>query len=356
MAAAEPGAVQGLVVRTGKDGSFSLWSETFGEGFHSGRGALREARETFLNPSQLERFQPGSTIRVLEVCVGTGCNLAVLLEACALRHLRLEWIGLELDPEPLRLALSQPAFRCPWQLQTLQVLEQLLERDGWQRSSAAAPVGAPAALRGQDRAERATPVLPGGRGGPEAPADPDADPACAWMSRGRIHWGDARQTLRQLQADAAEPFDLIWHDAFSPQRCPQLWSVEVLADLASLLRPEGRWISYSSAAAVREALRLAGLQLAALQLQPDAVSEAQVWSGGTIASPSALSPSGLWRLLTPMEQEHLACSAGEPYRDPSGTAAAGQILTARQQAQAEALARGSREPSGAWRRRWGLEG
>jgi hypothetical protein len=45
----------------GADGSFSLWSHSFGEGFHSGRGALREARETFLAPSQLERFPPAPT-------------------------------------------------------------------------------------------------------------------------------------------------------------------------------------------------------------------------------------------------------------------------------------------------------
>lgn len=303
-----------LVVRTGADGSFSLWSEAFGEGFHSGRGALREARETFLNPSELQRFQPGSRIRVLEVCVGTGCNLAALLEACSSRQLRLDWTGLELDPQPLRLALSQPAFRAPWQPGTLRVLEHLQRRGEW-----------------QDGAEGSA-------------------------SRARMLWGDARQTLQRLQQHQAGRFDLIWHDAFSPQRCPQLWSLEFLGDQTRLLRSEGRWISYSSAAAVREALRLAGLQLAALQLQPYAVNHGQIWSGGTIASPSALPPSDLWRELSAMEQEHLACAAGEPYRDSSRTAPAAEMLAARQQAQAEALANGSRSSSSAWRRRWSVQG
>jgi len=355
MSAPEPSAGQGLVVRTGNDGSFSLWSEAFGEGFHSGRGALREARETFLIPSQLERFPAGSAIRVLEVCVGTGCNLAVLLEACAVRYLQLEWIGLELDPEPLRLALRQPLFRGPWQPQTLQVLDQLQQRGSWLRSGVAVPAEAPAALRRQAWAERAASVLPDGCDRSEVPCGRHADSPSPSLSRGRILWGDARQTLRQLQAVAAAPFDLIWHDAFSPQHCPQLWSLEFLADLARLLGSEGRWISYCSAAAVREALQRAGLQLAALQPQPDAFSDVPVWSGGSIACPRALPPSVLWRPLTPMELEHLACSAGELYRDPSGTATAGQILAARQQAQAEALASGNREPSGAWRRRWAVE-
>lgn len=317
MPAADPGppatAGQGLVIRTGADGSFSLWSEAFGEGFHSGRGARREACETFLHPSGLTRFPTGSTIRVLEVCAGTGCNLAVLQEACSHRGLRLDWTGLELDPGPLRLALSQPAFREPWQPETLALLETLQRHGRW-------------------------------CGGAESGS-----------SRARMLWGDARQTLRRLQPERDGRFDLIWHDAFSPQRCPQLWSLEFLGALTRRLQPGGRWISYCSAAAVREALQLGGLHLAALRLQPYAVSHAPAWSGGTVASHGVLAASELWRSLTPMEQEHLACSAGEPYRDPSGTATADQILVDRQQAQAEALASGRRGSSSAWRRRWGVE-
>jgi len=217
-----------LAIRSGADGSFSLWSETFGEGFHSGRGALREARETFLAPSQLERFRPGERLTVVEVCVGTGCNLALLLEACAARGIALEWWGLELDPRPLRLALAAEAFRRPWQPPTLSVLEQLLERGRWQGDFAS----------------------------------------------GRMLWGDARQTLAELVRERGGAMDLIWHDAFSPRRCPQLWTVELLGTAAALLAPEGRWISYSSAAAVRETLRLHGLHLVALDIQETELSSA----------------------------------------------------------------------------------
>lgn len=120
-----------LTIRQGADGSFSLWSPRFGEGFHSRRGALREARETFLAPSQLERFSPGQRLTVVEVCVGTGTNLALLLEGCVELGLELEWWGLELDPAPLQLALAEPAFRSQWHPQTLQTLETLSERGCW---------------------------------------------------------------------------------------------------------------------------------------------------------------------------------------------------------------------------------
>ena len=120
--------VEGFALHPGRDGSFSLWSEAFGEGFHSGRGALREARETFLYPSQLERVPPGGRLRLVEVAVGTASNLALLLEACAAREIALEWWGLELDRRPLRLALSAKEFRRPWQPSTLLALEQAMER------------------------------------------------------------------------------------------------------------------------------------------------------------------------------------------------------------------------------------
>ena len=304
---------QGLEQRCGTDGSFSLWSAGFGEGFHSGRGALREARETFVAPAELERFAPGSTLNLVEVCVGTGTNTAALLEACAARGLRLQWWGLELDPAPLDLALAAADFRRQWQPQTLAALRQLQRRGHWQNAQTA----------------------------------------------GRLLWGDARQTLAGVLAVARGQVDLVWHDAFSPRHCPQLWSVEFLAALAALLAPHGRWISYCSAAAVREGLRLAGLQLAALPAaetlqRGGGDSGRRVWSGGTLASPQPLPPATPWRPLTPMEQEHLASSAGEPYRDPSGHADAATMLAARQVAQAQALASGCRSPSSAWRRRWGL--
>lgn len=345
---------QALTIRTGADGSFSLWSDAFGEGFHSRRGARREAQETFLIPSELERFPPGRTIRVLEVCVGTGSNLAVLLQACATRGLQLDWIGLELDPEPLRLALGDPAFRASWPPATLTVLQELQQQGSWQAADIRDIGGdQPSGAFAGDQPSRHAPAA--GMAAPSsARAGTDgADPGR--VSHGRMLWGDARGTLRQLLVEGGGRFDLIWHDAFSPQRCPQLWTVEFLKELCSLLGPEGRWLSYCSAAAVRETLQLDGLQLAALPTPEQLSDSASTWSGGTVASHGPLPACALWRTLSPMEQEHLASGAGEPYRDPTGTGTAEEILANRRQAQAEALATGRRCSSSAWRRRWGVE-
>lgn len=313
MSGCRPDPPQGaLEARTTADGSLTLWSEHFGEAFHSGQGAHAEALNKFVAPAQLERFAAGSVLRVLDVCVGLGYNTAALLEAAEDRGLRIEWIGLELDPRPLGLALSNRAFRALWRPASLTALEQLHHEGRW--------------------------------------------------SSGFWLLGDARTQLAQVLHAWEGQCDLVLHDAFSPGHCPELWTVEFLGGLARLLNPQGRLLTYCAAAAVREALRLAGLHLASI-VTPDtpagaAGDQRRVWCAGTAASPTpfaglnAGSSGGnpLIRGLCPMEIDHLRSRAAEPYRDPDGNADAATIQ--RWRAERQRLHPG--ESTSAWRRRWGL--
>jgi tRNA U34 5-methylaminomethyl-2-thiouridine-forming methyltransferase MnmC len=295
--------------RSGADGSFSLFSARFGEGFHGAMGALSEARAKFVAPAQLERFAPGQQLRVVDVGFGLGTNSAALREAALARGLTLELWGLELDPAPLRQALAAAAFRRQWRPDTLVLLEQLLEQ---------------------------------GRQGEAA-----------------LLWGDARQQLPHLLGTLglAGRCDLVLLDAFSPQRCPELWSLEFLGQLALLLRPQGRLLTYCCAAAVRHSLRQARLQLASIRPPAKPVAGARAsWSGGTAASPTSLTGAappdeGPLGPLSAMELAHLATRAAEPYRDPSGRTNSAAILAARRQAQASSGA----PSTSAWRRQWDLE-
>ena len=116
-----------LEPRITADGSFSLWSEAFDQTFHSARGAVEEARSTFLAPAGLEGLAPGSNVAVLELCVGTGTNTAELLDRCRKLELKLRWWGLEADRRPLQLALAEPRFRRQCSEQSLDSLDFLDE-------------------------------------------------------------------------------------------------------------------------------------------------------------------------------------------------------------------------------------
>jgi tRNA U34 5-methylaminomethyl-2-thiouridine-forming methyltransferase MnmC len=284
----------------GGDGSFSLHSTRFGEGFHAADGALREAQVSFVAPAELHRFPAGSTLRVVEVAVGTGTNTAALIAAAGAAGVELEWWGLEADPEPLRIALGEPPFRRQWPAPVIARLE-------------------------------------------------------AWAGGPRLLWGDARRRLGELPEPLLGSCDLVLLDAFSPRRCPELWTLDFLGRLARLLSPRGRLVTYCAAAAVRSALRDLGLHLASVVPPGPATAGERSpaggrWSRGTVASPAPL-PSSPWLgPLAAMERDHLASRAAVPYRDPTQDATAGEILAAR-----EREVRGSTAPSGgSWRRRWGI--
>ena len=137
-------------------------------------------------------------------------------------------------------------------------------------------------------------------------------------------------------------------DAFSPQRCPELWSEEFLGALAHRLAPQGRLLTYSRSAAVRASLKRAGLRLFSLLPAP---GERAGWSSGTLATPpdSACPQDGPgWRPLSAMEWEHLKTRAAVPFRDPQGNATADAILQRRREEQQHC----GYEPTNAWQRRW----
>ena len=69
-----------LSVFTTDDGSISIHSSYFNEGFHSASGALRESHQKFLQPAQIERFKGNFDPHILDVCVGMGYNSACIIE------------------------------------------------------------------------------------------------------------------------------------------------------------------------------------------------------------------------------------------------------------------------------------
>ena len=282
------------------DGSFSLHSDHFGEAFHNSAGALNEAKAKFVEPAELKRFNNGRPLRILDVCVGLGYNSAAIFNALQAHPKELVWWGLELDQRPLQLALDQKRFCDLWSQPVHQRLINIRDHGGWQENN----------------------------------------------SRGIQLWGDARATLQEIPKPVR--FDLVLLDAFSPQRCPELWSEEFLGALARRLEPQGRLLTYSRSAAVRASLKRAGLRLFSLLPAP---GERAGWSSGTLATPpnTACPQDGPgWRPLSAMEWEHLQTRAAVPFRDPHGNATADAILQRRREEQQHC----GYEPTNAWQRRW----
>lgn len=275
-----------------QDGSYTFYSEEFGETFHSSYGAKQEARDKYIKPCLIQEIaSQNSSIRLLDVCYGLGYNSAAALEAIwsVNPQCYVELIGLELSPDVPRAAVRHRLLSY-WQSPVPQLLAELAKR-----------------LEVKDRCLVAKLIL-----------------------------GDARQTIKSL-TESKWQADAIFLDPFSPPKCPQLWTVEFIELVAKCLTPTGRLATYSCAAAVRTALSLAGLNFGSIILQ-----ERQ--SPGTIA---ALEYKNIPQLAK-WELEHLKTRAAIPYRDPNLRQSATEIYFNRQQEQAKS----NLEPTSKWKKRW----
>lgn len=274
------------------DGSQTFYSPEFGEWFHSRGGAYAEARQTYVQATNLvARAQTQGQIAVLDVCYGLSYNTAAALEALWQQEssCSLDLVALELDARVPQAAIAQ------------RVLAQ------W-------PSSVQAALAALAHGEPLPPGL-----------------------TGTLCVGDARQTI-QPWVQTGWQADVIFLDPFSPPHCPQLWTVEFLHLVAQCLKPEGILATYSCAAAVRSALLQTGLRLGS------SPGIGRQWPStlATFSQKISLAP------LSQQEQEHLETRAAVPYRDPSLVDEADTIQQRRQVEQAASPLKST----GAWRRRW----
>jgi len=283
---------QTLTPQMTEDGSFTFFSAEFQEKFHSQSGAKQESEGKFVLACQLAQkaFQTDH-LCLLDICYGLGYNSASALERIwsVNPHCQVTLIALELDLNVPRQAIAYHLLD-QWADPIPQWLKKL-------------------ALEG--RVE--SPLL-----------------------KAELLSGDARLTLQQVLKSGFKA-DAIFLDPFSPPKCPQLWTVEFLTLLAQSLAPEGRLATYSCAASVRTALRLAGLKFGAgVQVGKR--------SPGTVANFTGkdLPPISL------QEQEHLQTRSAIAYRDPHLQDSA-EVILARRKAERETS---DLEPTSHWKKRW----
>ncbi|MEM0950928.1 MAG: MnmC family methyltransferase [Cyanobacteria bacterium P01_H01_bin.74] len=150
--------------------------------------------------------------------------------------------------------------------------------------------------------------------------------------------GDLRSVIQTIDA----PIDAIFHDPFSPQCLPELWTLTLFHCYFNLLKSRfGGLYTYSSAASVRGAMQRVGFQI----FKTSGLGKK---SGGTVGRipGTLLASDDLNRFnLTPLseaERKYIQSKAGLPYEDNACLNASREIIIAnRKAAQAS-----SNRPSG----------
>ncbi len=207
------------------DGSFTLRHPLLGETYHARDGARTEALYKFIHPSGLAERLRSRPLRLLDIGFGLGINCRAALEAAEAAPHPLEVDSLEREPEALDRALSL------------------------------APSDPLLLDLARDRAH------------------------CRGPHRVTLHLGDARQRIQQLPG----PWDLIFHDPFSPLRNTECWTADFFALLRARSTPESVLLSYSQSLIVRAGLNAAGWRVTHTPAHPP-------HRGGILAVPDASAP------------------------------------------------------------------
>ena len=164
-----------------------------------------------------------------------------------------------------------------------------------------------------------------------------------------ILWGDAREKINIIPSSIK--FDLIYLDGFSPQKCPQVWTIEFLSKVTEKLNSQGYLITYSSSAAVRKTLRNLGLEI--FTINPS-FKNRTFWSQGTVAiskfDKNKMKPNLYFGKLALMEEEHLLTKASIPYRDQDLNSNKEDIIRRRLDEQLFSNLLSTNK----WREKWGM--
>lgn len=202
-------------VRATADGSATLFVPALNEHYHSRHGARQESKHVFIRHGSWPRLEAGEgldrPLRILEVGLGTGLNALLTLEVAVAHGAEVAYDGLETFPlPPAVVAALQPE---------------------WDQY-------------GEPLATLFTELH-----------------AAPWGRKTELQPGFTLQKIQEpLQEVSLTPehYDVIYFDAFAPEKQPELWTEAIFAKLYAAAAAGATLVSYCAQGQFRRNLRAAG--------------------------------------------------------------------------------------------------
>lgn len=186
---------------TTKDGSVTYHSAEFDETHHSISGAREEALKKFVLPCEIGSRD---SVSVLDVCFGLGYNSAAAVDAFNGSHIRI--VGLENNASIVGKIVS---LGSDYPFECFDIMKDVAEKGCY-----------------------------------------ESEQVCV-----SLVMGDALDSVTGLSDSS---FDVVFHDPFSPKKCPELWTLDFFRSLFRVMKSGGVLATYSCARFVRENLVSAG--------------------------------------------------------------------------------------------------
>ena len=193
-----------------EDGSHTLYVPELDEAYHSIHGAIRESMHVFIKHGL--RTTTTADLRILEIGFGTGLNAILTLSEASQSGQRIYYHAVEKYPlsksEYQKINFSEVRSDLP------QDLFLAMHLAPWGKTAEIGP--------GFDLYKEST-------------------------------------DFRSMEATG--PFDLVYFDAFDPQKQPYLWTEEVFSSIAQSVRQGAVLVTYSAKGSVRRALISSGFEV-----------------------------------------------------------------------------------------------
>jgi len=209
-----------LSVYQTKDSSNTLFHPDLNETYHSRNGALAESLHVFIDAGLKHVATQKQHLRILEIGFGTGLNAILTLEQSQFMNVDIEYHALETSPLHINLIKGLHYENC---VSSDQAYQNLLEMHDakWSEDIQITP-------------------------------------------RFMLH----KHNIALENFHSKMQFDLIYFDAFAPEKQPALWTHEMLQKLYAMQPISGVWVTYSSKGEVKRNLRSIGYKVERLPGPP----------------------------------------------------------------------------------------
>lgn len=200
-----------------EDGSSTLYIPNLDEHYHSVHGAIQESLFVFIG-NGLQHLSHSGNVRIFEVGFGTGLNALLTLDFALRNGINVDYCAIEKYPLAEN-EYSQLNYidRYPH----LKDAFMLMHQADWNRKVQIADN----------------------------------------FKLTKIH-GDL------VHCDIGDRFDLVYQDAFAPDKQPELWSVELFRKLYQSMNSSGILVTYSAKGQVRRNMQNAGFTVERLPGPP----------------------------------------------------------------------------------------
>ena len=198
------------------DGSHSIFNPEVNETYHSKHGAIVEAEYVFIKNGLLAENK--KQFSILEVGFGTGLNALLTAQKAQQKKIAINYHGIELYPVPKESYIQ------------LNFTE----------------------LIGEEKSKLLNLH------------------ECNWEEEHVINkfFKLTKNEIALENYTSKTKFDIIYFDAFSPEKQPELWTAEVFQNMYDLLKEDGFLVTYCAKGVVKRTMKAVGFEIVVLDGPP----------------------------------------------------------------------------------------